>query len=295
MFYIVQSYCIFASHATLRAAIAASVRFEPVVARAALGDKGYAQPCRTLHGLGNDAAHGVDLRAQRVDDHLVVHLQYHARAYTLREETASYLDHRYLHYIGRRALYGRVYGVAFGQRACYGVARVDVGEDAPPPEYSLDIAPLFGLLDHLVHIALDIGIRGEVTVDYLLGLLARYVETLAQTECRYAVYDAEVGGLGPPPLVVGNLVDALAVEPCRRCGVDVATLDEGFDKRIVAAQMRHEPQLDLRVIGRQQQMILIGGDEGCAYGLAKSVADRNVLQVGVGRRQPAGGRDGLIV
>ncbi len=68
-------------------------------------------------------------------------------------------------------------------------------------------------------------------------------------------------GLGPPPLVVGNLVDVLAVEPCRRCGVDVATLDEGFDKRIVAAQMRHEPQLDLRVIGRQQQMILIGGDE----------------------------------
>ena len=51
--------------------------------------------------------------------------------------------------------------------------------------------------------------------------------------------------------------------------------------------MGGEPQLDLAVIGRQQQMPGLG-DKGAADSAALLGADRDVLDIGLGRRQPAG-------
>ena len=59
----------------------------------------------------------------------------------------------------------------------------------------------------------------------------------------------------------------------------------------IVGDLGEQPQLDLRVIGGHQLVAGIG-DEGAADFAAVLGADRNVLQVRIGRRQPAGGGGG---
>ena len=58
--------------------------------------------------------------------------------------------------------------------------------------------------------------------------------------------------------------------------------------------MSEDPQLDLRVVGRQEQPAGLARDERLADLAAVLGADRNILEVGVARAQPAGRRDALI-
>ena len=58
--------------------------------------------------------------------------------------------------------------------------------------------------------------------------------------------------------------------------------------------MGEDPQLDLRVVGDQQQLILRPGNEGTADLPAELRSDRDVLQVRVRRAQSPGRRDGLV-
>ncbi len=61
----------------------------------------------------------------------------------------------------------------------------------------------------------------------------------------------------------------------------------------VLRQVREHPQLDLRVVGGEDD-VPRRRDEGGADGPAELRADGDVLQVRVVRRQPAGGGDGLV-
>ena len=65
--------------------------------------------------------------------------------------------------------------------------------------------------------------------------------------------------------------------------MDVLAVLEGRDQRLVARKVGHQPQFDLAVIGRKQQVIVVRGDERLADAAAHVVADRNVLQVGIRR------------
>ncbi len=60
-------------------------------------------------------------------------------------------------------------------------------------------------------------------------------------------------------------------------------------ERRVARQVRHDPQLDLRIVGRYEH-VPRGRDERLADAPAFGRAHRNVLQVGIARRQPPGHR-----
>ena len=75
--------------------------------------------------------------------------------------------------------------------------------------------------------------------------------------------------------------------------MDVVALDEGFDHVGVFAEVGHDAQLDLRVVGREEFATVVG-DEGLADFLAVLVADGDVLQVRVARAEPARGGDGLV-
>ena len=79
-----------------------------------------------------------------------------------------------------------------------------------------------------------------------------------------------------------------------RCGMDVEILAECTDQSLVAGQMRHDPQLDLGIVSGQQHMT-VGRNEGLSYLPSLRGTDRDVLQVGIGRRQPARRGDGLVV
>ena len=64
--------------------------------------------------------------------------------------------------------------------------------------------------------------------------------------------------------------------------MDILALSKGLDQGLVIGQMRHQSQFDLAVIDRQQQMLLVGGDEGLTDTATQLVAHRNILQIGVG-------------
>ena len=63
----------------------------------------------------------------------------------------------------------------------------------------------------------------------------------------------------------------------------------GLDQQLVAGEVRQQPQLDLRVVGGEQNVAGLG-DEGGANLAAQLGADGNVLQIGIDRRQPPGRR-----
>ena len=64
-------------------------------------------------------------------------------------------------------------------------------------------------------------------------------------------------------------------------GVYVAALAEVVDQMFVAADVGHDAQLDLRVVGREEYAARFG-HKGFAYFAAVVAAHRYVLQVGIG-------------
>ena len=80
----------------------------------------------------------------------------------------------------------------------------------------------------------------------------------------------------------GHFVERDAEESGCRGAVDVLPVAEGLDQRLVTAQVGHQAQLHLRVVGREDQVVVVRGDE-CPPDLPPLLgADRDVLQVGVG-------------
>ena len=69
--------------------------------------------------------------------------------------------------------------------------------------------------------------------------------------------------------------------------MDVDVPGERLLERLDAGHVGEHAQLDLRVVGRHQPMAVLG-DEGAADLAALLGADRDVLQVRIVRRQPAG-------
>ena len=69
--------------------------------------------------------------------------------------------------------------------------------------------------------------------------------------------------------------------------MNIDTGTEGIDHRLLAGDMRHKPQLDLRIVGRDK-LLARRGDKGGADLPALCRADRNVLHIRVGRGQPPG-------
>ena len=70
--------------------------------------------------------------------------------------------------------------------------------------------------------------------------------------------------------------------------MDVEAVAEGFLERGNVGDLGEQPQLDLRIVGGDE-LVAGRGDEGAPDLAALLGADRNVLQIGLGRRQPAGG------
>ena len=75
--------------------------------------------------------------------------------------------------------------------------------------------------------------------------------------------------------------------------MDVLAVAEGVDEDRVLGHVGEQAQLDLRVIG-DYQLPAFAGDEGGADFAAELGLDGDVLQVGIGGRQAAGGRAGLV-
>ncbi len=80
----------------------------------------------------------------------------------------------------------------------------------------------------------------------------------------------------------------------RSGGVHVEVVAECPEKPLVAGQVRHDAQFDLRIVGGQQH-VAIRRHECLANLAALGRADRDVLQVRIGRRQAPGGGNRLVI
>ena len=134
------------------------------------------------------------------------------------------------------------------------------------------------------------GIAREIRVDVGARLAWRDAELARQAEAADAVDDAEIDRLGPPPRHRVHPLHRDAEHLGRGARVDVLAAREALAQRRHVGDMRQQPQLDLRIVGRHQQVPRLG-DEGAADAAAFLGADRDVLQVGIVRGEPAGGRD----
>ncbi len=122
---------------------------------------------------------------------------------------------------------------------------------------------------------------------------AGQTEPIGQAEVAHAVQDAVVDHLGHAPIVVRDLLDVEVEHLGRGRRVGVLALGERLEERRVAREMRQHAQLDLAVVGREQQLAWLGGERP-PHALALVGADRDVLQVGVARAQPTGRGAGLV-
>ena len=221
-----------------------------------------------------------------------MHLQDHLRADALLAEPAAHADHGDLHDVGGASLNRSVHGISLGQAAGHGVARGDVVQVAA--EDRRNIAVALSLFHHPVHVLLDVGVRGEITLYNLFGLLAGNVEPLAQAESRNTVDNAEIGGLGLAAFVAVHLGHLFAEKPCGGGRMHVLAVFESRDQRLVAAQVSHQAQFHLAVIGRKQQVLIVRRDERLPDPASQLVPHGNILQVGIGRGEPSGSCHGLV-
>ena len=74
--------------------------------------------------------------------------------------------------------------------------------------------------------------------------------------------------------------------------MDVITAAVRFHQQRVLGEVRQQPEFDLGVVRGQQHMAGLDGKRSANLA-AQFGADGNVLQVGIGRRQPSRGRAGL--
>ena len=169
--------------------------------------------------------------------------------------------------------------------------RRDVRVVAFAPEQREHIAVLLAERLGLFHVVADAGEALEIFLDIGAGLLARDAELVGEPERRDAVDDAEIDRLGAAAHLARHALHRHAEHFRGGHGVNVEAVAEGFPQRLDVGDLGQQPQLDLRIVGGDE---LVAGrrDEGAADLAAFLGADRDVLQIGLGRGQPPGRRRG---
>src|SRR5690606_3776531 len=180
--------------------------------------------------------------------------------------------------IGGRALHGGIDRASLRVLAALRVALVDLRQIKPSPEYGRDVALGPRPLARLVHVALHAGIALEVEIDITLRLAALDAELTRQAERRHAVDQAEVDRLRGAALIGGGLVQRHAEDLGRGRAMDTLARGDRRAQALVPGQVRHEPELDLRVI-RGDEPVAGCGDERLPDLAAFGRADRDVLQI----------------
>ena len=133
---------------------------------------------------------------------------------------------------------------------------------------------------------LDARIALEITVDVLLGRGVVDAQVLGQTVAAHAVNQAEVDHLGIAALLARDLVGGDTKNLGSRRSVHVQTFVESAQQGGVLAQVRHDAQLDLAVVGAGDHMAW-RRDERLAHTTALCGFHGDVLQIGfVARKSP---------
>ena len=239
-------------------------------------------------------ADGLNLVFAHFQHQFVVDLHDHTGVQRAVVKPLGDLDHGALDDIGSGALHRCVDRGALGSLAHGLVLGMNFRQVQAATEQGFDVALLAGLLAGAFHIAQHARVAGEVAVNVSLRLLAIDTDLFGQTKGTHAVDQAEVDGLGAAALVGGDLLQVHAEYLGSGCAVHIEIMAEGVQQTGILCQMRHDPQLDLRVV-RRQQFVALWRDKGLANAAAFGGADRDVLQVRIRGRQATRCRHRLMI
>ena len=197
-------------------------------------------------------------------------------------EPPVHSDHRPLDDVRRRSLHGRVDGAALGVLPTLEISGIDLRQVQAAAENRGHEALVPGALPRIVHVALDARVPGEIEIHVLLSFRSTlfHAELSCQPEGGHAVDEAEIDRLCAAPLLRRDLIPGHLEDLGRRGPVDILAARKRLQQPLVPGEVRHDTQLDLGVI-RRQQAIPVRGDEGLANPPAFRGAHGDVLQVGV--------------
>ena len=208
-------------------------------------------------------------------------------------ETTVDADHGHLDNVGLTALDRGVDGVTLSEATDSTILTVDIGEITAAVEERLDVSLLAGDLLGLFHIFLDFREGLEIALDELARLSVGDLHALCKTIGGDAIDDTEIGLFGFLTFGGRDLLHLLMPDLCGCCGMDIEALAEHLNHILIATEMGHDSQFDLTVVGTEEETAGLG-DETFADLLAVIGADGDVLQVGIRRREAAGGCEGLV-
>ncbi len=174
-----------------------------------------------------------------------------------------------------------------------GLRDLNVGDGADAAEVGADGAGAADFFEGGGDELLDAGVALEVAVDVLAGGFLVDAELGGEAEGGDAVDDAEVDGFGAG---AGFLVHRFRVDLedfGGGEGVDVLAGGVGVEEEGVGGEVGHEAEFDLGVVGRHED-VAGGAGEGGADFAAGGGADGDVLEVGVGGGEAAGGGADLV-
>ena len=223
-----------------------------------------------------------------------MHLHDHARAQLLGFQPALHRDHRQLDQIGRRALHRRIDRGAFGAGTARTVRRIDLRQPQAAAEHGLHVAARLGRQARFVHVLLHAREARKVAVDVVGRRRTLDLQVRRQPESAHAIDQAEVDHLGVAALLGLHLFRRNAEDLGGRGAVDVLAFGKGAQHRFVARDVRHDAQLDLRIVGRDDHAAR-RRNKGFADAAAFGGAHGNVLQIRIVRGQAPGDRHRLRV
>src|SRR5262249_38167623 len=125
------------------------------------------------------------------------------------------------------------------------------------------------------------------------GLRAGDVERAREAEIGLAVREAVVDRLGDAALLGRDFLARHAEYFGGGLRVDVDAIAERRRQQRIARQVREDAQLDLRVVGRDQN-VARRRDKAATDLHAEVAADRNVLEIGILGRDAPGLGDNLV-
>src|ERR1043165_6063479 len=249
---------------------------QPVRARPDLDFERHVQLDRRLHLALEDVGNLFGLTFRRFDEQLVVYLHDRLCLEARRAQSLVNPEHGNLDDVAGRPLNPHVDGLALGARADVAVAVVDSGDGADAPVERAHDARLARLLRHLFHVAVHARVGSVVIVYDLACLFARDADALREAERLDGVGDGEVDDLGEASLLFQLFLRARAEDETGRALVYVLALLEGVEHLRVLRDVREQTQLQLRVVGGDEDVALVG-HEGAADAASQLGADGDVL------------------
>ena len=245
------------------------------------------------HFLGDELHHGFGLLLRAFHDQFVVNLEHQPGGQIFLLHPVPNPDHRQLDDIRGGALDGGVQRHALGPGTDIEIGAFQLRQTAAAAIAGFHIALFPGVLHHVFHIGLHAGVVAQIAVDIRPGFLPGDADVPGQREIGDAIDNAEVHGLGTAAHLGGDFLGGDAEYCSCGNGVEILAGTECILHGLVIGNIAEYPQLDLAVV-RVHQYTARGGDEHLANFAAQFRANGDVLEVGIGGAQPAGGSDHVL-